>query len=439
MILPPILAASLPPPPGPHTVGYTFLTHPPLSPFSHSFPTLKSTGKPAFRIEEIGYCLFYPSLPEDKKGKKWVSWVPEPFWGVIRGYERFLGGKGGISWLVKPLGYIAGRLQMPLHPQAPLKPTDKPYPFLIFSHGLAGTRHTYSQFCAALASEGYVVLVVEHRDGSGPAVVLPPEGEGKESRVLYYTGVDDISWAEGEEHPVTHARTLQLDIRTREVYEAYHSFKRLLSHGGDLSIKIEGLEGDGRQSWIDSLKGKVDVDDLRLTGHSFGGGTILHLLQTPPPSTLLPSLPAKQAISLDPWLEPLPAPSDILQTPFSSSMPPTLVINSAGFTEWPEHWEKLVEIMKGKGILITMIGIGHQSFSDFPLLNPRGYSHAHSMIVKVHELSTAFLNKKLLSGAALAGKTPDKGDYEKDEDGVKIKGKAAMKDGDVLLHFADRE
>lgn len=81
---------------------------------------------------------------------------------------------------------------MPLHPRAPLKPTDKPYPLLIFSHGLAGTRHTYSQYCAALASEGYVVLAVEHRDGSGPAVVLPPEGESRESRVLYYTGVNDI-------------------------------------------------------------------------------------------------------------------------------------------------------------------------------------------------------------------------------------------------------
>ncbi|KAL0247363.1 hypothetical protein I308_104399 [Cryptococcus tetragattii IND107] len=438
MILPPILTASFPSPPGPHAVGYTFLTHPPFSPFFHPSPALKSTGRPAFRIEEIGYCLFYPTLTGGKEGKGWVNWVPEPFWGVIKGYERFLGGKGGMSWLVKPLGYIAGRLQMPLYPRAPLNPTDKPYPLLIFSHGLAGTRHTYSQFCAALASEGYVVLAVEHRDGSGPAVVLPPR-RSKESRVLYYTGVDDISWAEGEEHPVTHARTLQLDIRTREVYEAYHSFKRLLSHEGDLSLKIEGLEGDVRQSWIDSMKNKIDFDDLRLTGHSFGGGTILHLLQTPPPSTLLPSLPAKQAIALDPWLEPLPTPSDILQPAPSSSMPPTLVINSAGFTEWSEHWEKLVDMMKGKGILVTMIGIGHQSFSDFPLLNPRGYSHAHSMIVKIHELSTAFLNRKLLSGTALAGKMPDKGDYERDEDGVTIKGKAAMKDGDVLLHLADKE
>lgn len=36
------------------------------------------------------------------------------------------------------------------------------------------------------------MLAVEHRDGSGPAVVLPPEGESRESRVLYYTGVNDI-------------------------------------------------------------------------------------------------------------------------------------------------------------------------------------------------------------------------------------------------------
>lgn len=112
MILPPILTASLPSPPGPHAVGYTFLTHPPFSPFFHPSPALKSTGKPAFRIEEIGYCLYYPTLSGGKEGKGWVNWVPEPFWGVIKGYERFLGGKGGMSWLVKPLGYIAGRLQV---------------------------------------------------------------------------------------------------------------------------------------------------------------------------------------------------------------------------------------------------------------------------------------------------------------------------------------
>lgn len=33
-----------------------------------------------------------------------------------------------------------------------------------------------SQWCQAIASEGYVVLAVEHSDGSSPCVILP-DGE----------------------------------------------------------------------------------------------------------------------------------------------------------------------------------------------------------------------------------------------------------------------
>lgn len=139
MILPPILTASFPSPPGPHAVGYTFLTHPPFSPFFHPSPALKSTGRPAFRIEEIGYCLFYPTLTGGKEGKGWVNWVPEPFWGVIKGYERFLGGKGGMSWLVKPLGYIAGRLQVWLKFSSTLCPS------LIIAHTDASVSSSTSQ------------------------------------------------------------------------------------------------------------------------------------------------------------------------------------------------------------------------------------------------------------------------------------------------------
>lgn len=37
---------------------------------------------------------------------------------------------------------------------------------MVFSHGLGGMRTTYSYICADIASHGWVVAAVEHRDGS---------------------------------------------------------------------------------------------------------------------------------------------------------------------------------------------------------------------------------------------------------------------------------
>ena len=39
-------------------------------------------------------------------------------------------------------------------------------PVLIFSHGLGGTKQCYSTVCCELASQGFIVGAVEHRDGS---------------------------------------------------------------------------------------------------------------------------------------------------------------------------------------------------------------------------------------------------------------------------------
>ncbi|WVO14537.1 hypothetical protein L204_102172 [Cryptococcus depauperatus] len=452
-MLPPVLKGFLPSPPGPYQVGYAYVANPPLSPFHHVYPQLKSTGQPAFQVQEISYCVFYPCTPgtdgSKKKHVQGVRWVSEPFWQVIEGYKRFLGRNGKMAWLMGPIGYITGRVQMPVYPRTFLAPPStkgQAYPLVIFSHGLAGTRHTYSQYCSSLASEGYVVLSVEHRDGSGPAILLPEQeggndgGQSEKPKVLHYIHADDLVWKQGEEHSAEYGRTLQLDIRTREVYEAYHSFKRLLSPTGDEKIRVENLSGGDKVSWVDSFKGKVNLDDLRLAGHSFGGGTILHLLQTPSPSpSVLTALPVTQAIALDPWLESLPTPSDVISPP-SHTLPPLLVINSPGFTEWREHWGRLVDLVKGRGTLVTMMGIGHQGFSDFPLLSPVGYSNAHSMLNQIHTLSTSFLKRTLSSDPALVGKEADDGNYQKDTaDGLSIQGKKNMKNGDILLHLVGKE
>lgn len=177
----------------------------------------------------------------------------------------------------------------------PLAPRTDKYPLVIFSHGLAGTRNTYSQYCASLAAAGSVVLAIEHRDGSGPAILNPGRnGDSKDGELMTYLTVDELRSVilcaadmpeesaecfseEGGTHPSKdRLRSRQLDMRLREVYETYHSFRRLVS-GEDEGRTIVGTKADdGRaKDFLDSLRGRVDVEDAHLTGHSFGGGTMV--------------------------------------------------------------------------------------------------------------------------------------------------------------------
>lgn len=55
---------------------------------------------------------------------------------------------------------------------APLVAGGPQHPVVVFSHGLGGNRMLYSITCSELASQGYVVLALEHADGSASACKL---------------------------------------------------------------------------------------------------------------------------------------------------------------------------------------------------------------------------------------------------------------------------
>ncbi|PWN28798.1 hypothetical protein BDZ90DRAFT_211047, partial [Jaminaea rosea] len=288
------------------------------------------------------------------------------------------------------------------------------FPVIVFSHGLAGSRLAYSQYCSELASQGIVVAAIEHRDGSGIAsVVRPPiypqlarkdqsaenaqqskhsskpwkRGHPK-AAVPYFTfeAVGLRSFPTDPSEREVGMRQAQLAMRCAEIEECLHVLKRIAEGDGaavakestrSLTSKLggrphtrKGLPGSllEDESNLKCWAGKIDVDYPALAGHSFGGATALELLRGPDP-------PFPFAMILDPWVEPLII-DDSEPRPLRA---PVYVMNSESFTLWGSHFDKVKRLAgdaqhanrENRGWLMTLAGSEHLSFSDYPLLLPR--------------------------------------------------------------------
>ena len=89
-------------------------------------------------------------------------------------------------------------LKFPVYQRAPLLPPPVDpngqagkWPLIIFSHGVGCSRLMYTHICGELASRGYVVAAVEHRDGTGPsAKVTNEQGDEKDVEFLRWTDLE---------------------------------------------------------------------------------------------------------------------------------------------------------------------------------------------------------------------------------------------------------
>jgi platelet-activating factor acetylhydrolase len=69
-------------------------------------------------------------------------------------------------------------------------------------------------------------------------------------------------------------------MRLQEVYETYNSFKRLVSDPAEQGRTRfdEKANSEAITRVMASLPNSIDFDNVHLTGHSFGGGTMVNPL-----------------------------------------------------------------------------------------------------------------------------------------------------------------
>ncbi|GAA5918836.1 hypothetical protein JCM1841_002763 [Sporobolomyces salmonicolor] len=490
-----LLVKPLPDYSGPYPVSTTDLELPvpvdsPIPREAFSTALLRATNRPALGpIDTVHFTLFYPANPHRRGAGVRQPWVQRPLRQTAKGYARFLGKN---EWLVTALVYLLGSsLRLPVQADLPLadqlgddaqlaaekqseaqperpsapfvsavheKPdTTNPFPVVIFSHGLSGNRTTYSQWCGEIASRGYVVAALEHRDGSGPISVVRLDDEGKEERVVDYIKEADLVYppSHGSPPPFLTFRAAQLLLRQSEIRFVLEILTRLNAGEGPAVAKQnrrKDLAGDGAVGmWLEGWKGRLGIDrDVSISGHSFGGATTIQLLRAG-------TFPFARGIALDPWADPIPPASssstsptsstpaalDLLPSSDRSSEPaaaadpaataevdaqdkldlpaPLLVINSEAFTLWKKHYyvvRALVQSVEGaKGWLMTLVGSIHTSFSDLPSILPLSASRAGARvepaiaIERIVEACAEFLAGEGTAGEVL-GREVREGDEE---------------------------
>ncbi|XP_036624773.1 platelet-activating factor acetylhydrolase [Trichosurus vulpecula] len=315
--------------------------------------------------------LYYPSKDGEYHSTVWIP-NKEYFLGLSNflGLHRLMG---------KFIAYCFGSVTTPANWNAPLRIGEK-YPLIIFSHGLGAFRTIYSAIGIELASHGFIVAAVEHRDESASATFYY-ENEFAAER-------DNKSWL-----PYKHLQTQSTEYiqRHRQVLQRAEECSKALNlildiNGGKTVKNVLDSTFDLRQ-----LKDAIDNKKIAVMGHSFGGATAIQSLSE--------DKRFQCGIALDAWMVPL---SDEL---YSRVPQPLFFINSERF-QTAENVMKMRQFYLGgkERKMITIKGSVHQNFPDFTfvtgnilgyIFSLKGHIDSDVAIDLSNKASLAFLQKHL--------------------------------------------
>ncbi|KAI4456551.1 platelet-activating factor acetylhydrolase [Holotrichia oblita] len=196
------------------------------------------------------------------------------------------------EYVVRFIKWKGGPMYIPVLYGEKVK-TDRKLKCLIFSHGLGSYRSMYSTINAELASRGYIVAAVEHRDQSA-------------CHTFYYSSEEN---AKNDEKTHIEYRTIKFgkghfEERYKQVHMRAEECSKILDFLINLNKGIipqnimnnvpSSLENNFK---LEDLVDRLDIDSITMSGHSFGGATALLTLSQRPE--------LKQGVILDPWMFPI--------------------------------------------------------------------------------------------------------------------------------------
>ncbi|GAB0137829.1 hypothetical protein EsDP_00006082 [Epichloe bromicola] len=403
----PPFASPLPAYTGPHPVGAIDLEIPLDEPRLVSGAVFKESGSPAFELQTVLFTLYYPTDKGYRSPHRRHHWIPKPVRLTARGFARLAHAD---NFLVRPvltlaLWAVAGGITIPAEVDAPLASAsaaapDK-LPVVVFSHGMASSRTDYTNYVGELASRGYIVAAIEHRDGSSPGSSVKT---ARATRQVVHFRESDLLLANKTAMSTPQLKAEQLAFRDAEMLATISALRSI--HEGEGEGEGEGsnkpvasTRHEGKSS-LGTFARRIDLAKLIMAGHSYGATGALQSLKHAPSA----ANPAVAGIILDPGKQSGPLNADIDV--------PILVVHSDSWSRARSlffgrpHFDTVRDLARGvldragSAWFLTSLGTSHPSVTDAPLLEPLLLSWTTGARLDTREALREYVRGRIISSSS---------------------------------------
>ncbi|PEE37906.1 alpha/beta hydrolase family protein [Bacillus cereus] len=236
--------------------------------------------------------------------------------------------------------------------EAQLSDSEERYPVLLFSHGLSGFRNQNTFEVEELASQGYIVVGIDHTYDAAATVF--PDG-----RTAFVQSINLTDFAERDRH---------IKLWKEDVVFVLNQIE-----------KLNQSDKDNR------FTGRMDTSRIGMFGHSYGGATAAQVL--------VEDSRVKAAINMDGTLYGENVPKSRVGKPFLIMNAETSDDSTKDFLEGKVRSD---HALAGGGMSMVIPHTNHTSFTDFHLFSPLLRSldedprYVHRII---NEFSLAFFDR----------------------------------------------